>query len=76
MLTFILPEERCRRDVLDFYREIQEAGGECIGCGKCAQICPQQCVAPGTPYHIAQEHCLHCGNCFEQCPVQAVTKKI
>lgn len=33
MLTFILPEERCRRDVLDFYREIQEAGGECIGCG-------------------------------------------
>ena len=40
------------------------------------QICPQQCVAPGTPYHIAQEHCLHCGNCFEQCPVQAVTKKI
>ena len=53
-----------------------EITGECIGCGKCVQICPQQCVAPGTPYHIAQEHCLHCGNCFEQCPVQAVTKKI
>lgn len=52
-----------------------EITGECIGCGKCAQICPQQCVAPGTPYRIAQEHCLHCGNCFEQCPVQAVTKK-
>lgn len=31
MLTFILPEERCRRDVLDFYREIQEAGGELVG---------------------------------------------
>ena len=63
-------------ETISFEPEMIVDESKCIGCGKCVQICPQQCVAPGTPYHIAQEHCLHCVNCFEQCPVQAVTKKI
>ncbi len=47
----------------------------CIGCGTCAENCPQQCIAPGTPYQIQQEHCLHCGNCHAICPVHAVEKR-
>lgn len=47
----------------------------CIGCGKCARSCPQQCITPGKPYVIAQEHCLHCGLCFENCPVQAIKRR-
>lgn len=47
----------------------------CIGCGKCAQKCPQRCIHEGTPYTIQQEHCLHCGSCFEQCPVSAVIRR-
>ena len=47
---------------------------ECIGCGLCAQNCPQQCIEERTPYLIRQEHCLHCGVCAENCPVQASTK--
>ena len=47
----------------------------CIGCGLCAQNCPQQCIEEGTPYMIRQEHCLHCGLCAENCPVQAIAKK-
>ena len=47
----------------------------CIGCGKCKRNCPQQCIAEGTPYVIAQEHCLHCGLCFENCPVQAIVRR-
>ncbi len=47
----------------------------CIGCGTCAENCPQQCIAPGTPYQIQQKYCLHCGNCHAVCPVQAVEKR-
>lgn len=46
----------------------------CIGCGKCAKGCPQDCIAAGTPYKIAQEHCLHCGLCAEVCPQKAIKK--
>ncbi|MBM7000344.1 4Fe-4S binding protein [bacterium] len=47
----------------------------CIGCGTCARTCPQQCIAPGEPFVIAQEHCLHCGLCYENCPVQAIVRR-
>lgn len=47
----------------------------CIGCGSCADHCPQRCIEAGTPYQIQQEHCLHCGNCHAVCPVQAVEKR-
>ena len=46
----------------------------CIGCGRCAANCPQNCITPGKPYAIQPQHCLHCGNCFEHCPVQAIVR--
>lgn len=47
----------------------------CIGCGSCAEHCPQRCIEPGIPYQIQQEHCLHCGSCHAVCPVQAVERR-
>ena len=48
----------------------------CIGCGSCAEVCPQNCIVTGSiPHVIEQEHCLHCGNCFEACPVGAVERR-
>ena len=48
----------------------------CIGCGRCAAVCPQSCIiTDGVPHVIEQEHCLHCGNCFEACPVGAVERR-
>lgn len=46
----------------------------CIGCGRCAKNCPQNCIEKGTPYVISQRHCLHCGSCYEKCPVKAVKR--
>ena len=46
----------------------------CIGCGACAEACPQKCIEEGTPYVIDWEHCLQCGLCVEKCPAQAVAQ--
>ena len=48
----------------------------CIGCGSCLEVCPQQCIdVSKTPAVIHQENCLHCGNCKYVCPVGAVEKR-
>lgn len=47
-------------------------GNECINCGTCKTVCPQNVITEGTPFVIQQEHCLHCGNCFDNCPVNAI----
>ena len=47
----------------------------CIGCGRCKEVCPQQCIREGTPFEIQAEHCLHCGLCQEQCPAGAIQRK-
>ncbi len=47
-------------------------GEDCIGCGTCQSVCPQQVIAEGSPFIIDEDHCLQCGNCFENCPVQAI----
>ena len=49
---------------------------QCIGCGKCLKVCPQNCIAhEEVPFVIEQEHCLHCGSCNAVCPVHAVVRK-
>lgn len=48
----------------------------CIGCGSCLEVCPQQCIEiSNNPAVIRQENCLHCGNCKEICPVGAVERR-
>lgn len=47
---------------------------ECIGCTKCAQICPVKAI-PVTPYRkhsIDVELCTRCDSCRVQCPVKAI----
>lgn len=47
----------------------------CMACGTCAKVCPQQCISEGTPYVIHQRNCLHCGLCQEACPVKVIVRR-
>lgn len=47
---------------------------KCIGCTKCAQICPTAAINP-TPYQphaIQQEKCTRCDSCRQVCPTGAI----
>ena len=51
-----------------------EVSEGCEGCGVCAAVCPQGCVAraeDGT-FRIDQGACLRCGLCEEACPHGAI----
>ncbi len=48
---------------------------DCIGCGSCLPVCPQNCInISKVPFEIEQAHCLHCGNCMTACPSGAVVR--
>ena len=49
------------------------APARCIGCGKCAEICPQDTIQiKGGKAHIRKRDCIRCFCCHEMCPVKAI----
>ena len=74
---FCLADHPIVRKPFSFGSASQKQGGyrigtNCIGCGTCVSVCPQEAIDEGIPFRIRRENCLHCGRCFENCPVQAV----
>ncbi len=50
---------------------------DCIGCTKCAQICPADAIAP-RPYEkheVDDAKCIRCDTCRGICPVRAIVIK-
>ncbi len=48
----------------------------CIGCGKCADICPQHTiVVKNRKAQINMKNCIRCFCCHEMCPVKAIDVK-
>jgi len=45
---------------------------DCIGCGRCAEVCPQEAIAPGKPPHFDLDRCIGCLCCAEVCPQGAI----
>lgn len=45
---------------------------KCIGCGKCAEICPQDTILLKGKARIQSARCIRCFCCHEMCPVQAI----
>ncbi len=48
--------------------------GECISCGSCAEVCPENAISEGQDaYVIDPEKCIDCGLCEDECPVDAIS---
>ena len=78
---FDLSKKPIERDSFSFGAAEKKEEGyfiteDCIGCGSCLNVCPQNCIeSDDVPHVIEQEHCLHCGNCMNACPAGAVVRR-
>ncbi len=53
--------------------QIQRVETNCIQCGTCIQVCPQECIQPGADFvEINRDLCDHCGICVYECPAGAL----
>ncbi|NOY93428.1 MAG: FAD-dependent oxidoreductase [Deltaproteobacteria bacterium] len=65
----------------------QPSGSECITCGGCADVCPQDCLSlvsrpssdgSGTPAVVVlldDSTCIRCGLCARRCPTAVITMR-
>lgn len=53
--------------------EILFARVKCIGCGRCAAVCPEHHAIRGEEVLFSRTGCTGCGACAENCPTGALT---
>ena len=77
-------DKKCPAHVCKSLMEYHIDPDKCIGCGKCAEGCPANCIersdytAPGhklASMKINTQECLKCGNCISSCKFNAIEKR-
>ena len=49
--------------------------GSCLGCGKCAKLCPLNNIRIVDKKPVWDNHCTHCMACIANCPTNAIQYK-
>ena len=47
---------------------------ECVGCGACADVCPQDAITVDDIAVIDASKCVECGACVDECPSGAISE--
>ena len=47
---------------------------DCVACGSCADVCPQDAITIGKVAVIDNSKCVECGACIDECPMSAITE--
>ncbi len=47
---------------------------ECVACGACADVCPQDAILIEDVAVILQDKCVDCGACIDECPACAIVE--
>lgn len=45
---------------------------ECVACGACADVCPQDAISIDDVAVIDADKCVDCGACVDECPSSAI----
>ena len=47
---------------------------ECVGCGACADACPNSAITVDDIAVIDAGKCVDCGACIDECPASAISE--
>jgi len=51
---------------------VKVKANDCVGCGACADVCPQDAITVDDIAVINADACVDCGACIDECPADAI----